>query len=292
MEELKKHKREDVEAKKSAIDAVEADVSSSEADVADLGNVSDHFEKNKSVGKKHPAKSKSVKKDQPLPQIQEKLKVAAFASVSAAERIMNGLSNAYQSIFVAPPEAKVNFNKEQGFKFFDKGDYEKAKDSFLSYLEEGNEKDANILYMIAMCHKNMEEYKEAIEYLRKADKLEKDDPNLITELGDCLLSIEEYPEAITFLKKASEIHPDEADIYYHLGTCYEKTEQIEEAKKCYKKAIDLEPREAVYYQALGFVYETSGNHKDAIVCFKKAMDVEKGQKRTGGVKKVRVSNYK
>ncbi|MBF0503611.1 MAG: tetratricopeptide repeat protein [Candidatus Omnitrophica bacterium] len=279
MEELKKHKREDIEEKKSVFDADQV------AHEVITGEDAGSDEEVKPAVKRH-LKSKTVKKEQKtVPQIQEKLKVAAFASVSAAERILNGLSKAYESVFVAPPEAKINYNKEQGFKFFDKGDYEKARDSFLSYIEEGNDKDANILYMIAMCHKNLEEFKEAIEYLRKADKLEKDDPNIITELGDCLLSIEEYPEAMTFLKKASDIHPDEADIYYHLGTCSEKTGSIEEAKKYYKKAIDLEPRQAVYYQALGFVYETSGNHKDAIVCFKKAMDVEKVQKRGGGVKK-------
>ncbi|MBF0569191.1 MAG: tetratricopeptide repeat protein [Candidatus Omnitrophica bacterium] len=278
MEELKKHKRhEDAEEKKGLFDAPEATATVDE--VAEPEEAT--MEEKKSVIKRH-VKAKRAKKEEQKPAITEKFKVAASVSLSAAERIINGLSQAYQNVFVAPPETKVNFNEEQGFKYFEKGDYEKAKDFFLSYFEEsGKETDAEVIYMIAMCHKNMDEYKEAIEYLRKADKLEQDDPNIITELGDCLVAIEEYSEAITYLKKAAEIHPDHADIYYHLGTCYEKTEQIEEAKKFYKKAIDLEPREAVYYQALGFVYESSGNHKDAIVCFKKAMEVEKGQKRAG-----------
>ena len=236
--------------------------------------------------------SKNIKQEQKVPQIREDLKVAALEFISAAGRILNGLLDTYDSLFMSPPQTKVNLNKEQGFKFFDKRDYEKAKDFFLSYIEEGNEKDVNILCMIAMCHKNTEEYRQAIEYLKRADNLKKDDPRVIMELGDSFFCIEEYSEAIVFLKKASAINPDEADIYYHLGICFEKTGQIEEAKKCYKKAIDLEPRESVYYQALGVVHESCGNHKDAIMWFKKTMEVEKFRKRRGERPVKRAVSYK
>ncbi len=283
MEELKKHKiHADIDEKKLHHAAVEEAPAADDADTD-----TDDAEETETVVvkkvKKHTRSRKVVEEENVKtgPSINEKLKIAAHVSMSTAERIIGGLTNAYQSVFVAPEATKENFLKEQGYKFFQKGDFEKARDSFLEYLDTGKDQDADLLYMIGVCHKNLDEFKEALEYLRKAEKLEAEDPNIITEIGDCLLTLEEYPEAISYLLKAADIHPDHADIYYHLGTCHEKTEQVEEAKKFYKKAIDLEPREAVYYQALGFLYESTGNHKDAIVCFKKAMDMEKGKKRGG-----------
>ncbi|MBF0330858.1 MAG: tetratricopeptide repeat protein [Candidatus Omnitrophica bacterium] len=271
MDELKKHKvQENIEKK-----------TSSSAGVPEADDAEDIVAKKV---RKH-ARAKKVKDEERGPSINEKLKIAAHVSMSTAERIINGLTNAYTSVFVAPESTKVNFLKEQGYKYFEKGDYEKARDNFIEFIDSVEADDADVLYMIAMCHKNLDDYKEALEFLRKAEVLESEDQNVVAEIGDCLLTLEEYAEAIGYLNKAAEVNPDHGDIFYHLGTCYEKTEQIEEAKKFYKKAIDLEPREAVYYQALGFLYETTGNHKDAIVCFKKAMDMEKGKKRGGGPKK-------
>jgi len=277
MEQLKKYHRHGEMKKDSNItDKVEEEESVDEGE---------EVKEEKTVRKSE--KNKKGKEEKRNPSLGQKLQVAAFASLSTTERLINGLTEGYKNIFVGPAENKVNFNKELGYKYFDKGDYETAKDYFLEYIENGKENDAEILYMIAMCHKNMDQTKEAMRYLRKAEKLNKDDPDIISELGDCLFMSEDYPEAIIFLNKASELQPDNSDIYYQLGTCYEKIEQIEEAKNFYKKAIDLEPREAVYYQALGFLYENSGSHKDAVACFKKAMDMERiqrGVKRGGGVK--------
>ena len=270
MEELKKHKRHNEDAAKEANTSNDMDAGSLVDDAADS--------EDKPV-RRHPKVAKKVKVEK-APGIDFHMKVAANVTLSTAERIINGLSNAYQSVFVAPEQTKASFNKDQGYKYFEKGDYEKAMHSFLSFEEEHAD-DADVIYMLAMCHKNMDEHKEAVEYLKKAEKLEKNDANIITELGDCLVVLEEYSEAIPYLLKAIEADEEHADSYYHLGTCYEKTENVEEAKKFYKKAIDLEPRQAVYYQALGFLYESNGNHNDAIVCFKKAMDLERGQKRSG-----------
>ncbi|MEI6437204.1 MAG: tetratricopeptide repeat protein [Candidatus Omnitrophota bacterium] len=273
MEELKKHKRHNEDAVKEADTSSDLDAGTL---VEEADDAADAAEK---PVRRHPRVTKKARAEK-VPDIGHHFKVATNVTLSTAERIINGLSNAYQSVFVAPEQTQASFNKDQGYKYFEKGDFEKSQHAFLLFDEE-NPGDVDVLYMLAMCHKNMEEHKEAVEYLKKAEKLDKNDVNIITELGDCLVVLEEYAEAIPYLLKAIEVNDEHADSYYHLGTCYEKTENVEEAKKFYKKAIDVEPRQAVYYQALGFLYESNGNHNDAIVCFKKAMDLERGQKRAG-----------
>lgn len=218
----------------------------------------------------------------PKPHIGYKIKYASYATLSATERIIQGLSSIYEHIFVGKAEEEeeeeVNFHKDQGMKLFDKGDYKNAAVYFRSCLEAEGEKDTDVLLLLAQCCQNLEQYKEAAEYYKKAEKLDPDNQEIVLELGRCLYDLEDYAEAAGYFKKAAETSPDDADVYYHFGSCLEKIDQPEEAKAMYKKAIDLAPREAVYYQALGFVYENSGGHKDAIVCFKKAMDLERKKK--------------
>lgn len=241
----------------------------------------------KDAGVKHHLTHKAVDHEdhepkKSTPRLGQKVQYAAYAAVSTTERLITGLSNMYESIFVGHQERKLDFNKEKGLESFNKGDYKSAVSFLKSYLEEGNSSDAQMVYLLALSYVNLEQYEEAIEYFKKAHELDNNDLEITVEMAHCLLNLEDYSEAIGCFKQAIDKVPGEADHYYNLGSCYEKTGQVEEAKSMYKKAIDLAPRQGVYYQALGFVYENSGNHKDAIVCFKKAMDLDRKQRTAGG----------
>ncbi|MBF0494527.1 MAG: hypothetical protein HQL28_05290, partial [Candidatus Omnitrophica bacterium] len=116
--------------------------------------------------KRTASRSKSGKKEQEekaKPDIAKKLQFAASATLSTTERIIGGLSDLYKNIFVGHETDKTNFEKEQGLKYFDKGDYESALEHFLAYIEAGNEKDAEVLFMTGMCYSNSNEFKEAVE---------------------------------------------------------------------------------------------------------------------------------
>ncbi|MBF0531980.1 MAG: tetratricopeptide repeat protein [Candidatus Omnitrophica bacterium] len=227
---------------------------------------------------KRTRKPKKSKEENLKDNITQKIQLGTHRMLSTTERIIQGLSNAYENIFIGKEDVKKDFEKEQGIKFYNKGNYERALEHFDAYLQDVDGQDADVLYLMAMCQVHQGDHKAAAVDLKKAEKLSPEDEDIIMESAKCLFALENYSEALAYLKKATAIIPDDADVYYHLGTCYEKLDQIEDAKKNYKKAIDLSPREAVYYHALGFVYENSGNHKDAIVCFKKAMDLEREKK--------------
>ena len=215
--------------------------------------------------------------------IGSKMQRATFRTLSVTERFIGSLTKAYEHIFLGDGDEHVikDLSKEEGFRYFTKGDYKNALESFEIYVDAAGEKDADILYMMALCHMNTGDGKKAVHYFRKAMELKPKDYDIIFEYTKCLLGMENYQEALIYLKEAIELNPEEGDLYYYCASCYEKLDNIEEAKKAYKKAIDINPREAVYYHALGFVYENIGDHKDAIVCFKKAMDLER-QNRGGG----------
>ncbi|MBF0618635.1 MAG: tetratricopeptide repeat protein [Candidatus Omnitrophica bacterium] len=226
-----------------------------------------------------PVKAARPRKDESSLGISKKLNYAAYKTLNVCGKIVAGLGNAYEKLFVADTEEITkDFDKEQGIKFFEKGDWTKSLEFFESYISKGHGDDAELLFLMAQCHEKLEEFKEAVEYFKKAEEIKPEDADIMHALTGCLLDLEQYADATPYLTKLIEMTPDVADNYYNLGTCYEKTDKVEDAKAMYKKAIDINPRESVYYHALGFLYENSGDHKDAIVCFKKAMDLEKRKK--------------
>ncbi len=211
--------------------------------------------------------------------IRKKLKLAPVVAFLVVQRITERLTNAYQKTFVSPEETTVDLYKEQGFSWFQVGEFVKARDAFFHYLDHVQDRDPGVLYMLAMCYKNMDEDEEAVAFLKKAEQTAKNDPDVIKALGECLFNIEEYPEAIVFLTKAARISPWDAGIQYRLGISHEKLKQPAEAEAFYKKAIALDPSRIEYYQTLGFLHKGSDRHKDAIAVLRQAFDAELRRKR-------------
>ncbi len=211
------------------------------------------------------------------------VKMAPRVVFSVVSRLADKLTRGYNKAFISPEGTRVDFHKEQGFAYFRQGDYIKARDAFFLYLDKVEQRDTSILYMLAMCYKNMDEDKEASEFLRKADRIAKNDPEIINALGESLYHIEEYPEAITFLSRAARIKPLDAGIYYRLGVCHEKLKDRPEAERLYKKAIALDSSRVEYHQTLGFLYKAQDRHKDAIQCMRQALDAQWRQKRAATV---------
>ncbi|MBF0569468.1 MAG: tetratricopeptide repeat protein [Candidatus Omnitrophica bacterium] len=215
--------------------------------------------------------------------IRKEMRIAPVVVHSAARRFVDRLTRVYRKAFVSPEMTQVDLHKEEGYAWFQKGEYIKARDAFFFYLDEVEELEPGVLYMLAMCYKNMDENKEAVEFLRKADWIARNDPDIINELGECLFNIEEYPEAITFLSKAAKMTPGDAGVYYRLGVCHEKLGKTAEAEKFYRKAVALDPNQIEYHETLGLLYQAKERHKDALACLRDALHAEWRQKRGGGV---------
>lgn len=209
--------------------------------------------------------------------ILEKIRFATHCSLVITERIINGLMNVYKNIFVSDHETSSTFFMEQGFKHFDRGDYENAIENFLTCTENGGKDNPEILYYLGLSYMHVESPEEAITHLRRAEEIHGDDPDIVSEIGSCHLRLENYSEATEYLKRAIKLIPDEVTNYYRLGTAYEKNGHYKEAIHMYRKAIDLDPKDPIYYHALGFVFETMEKHADAITCFRKAMELEKNR---------------
>ncbi|MEI6438415.1 MAG: tetratricopeptide repeat protein [Candidatus Omnitrophota bacterium] len=205
--------------------------------------------------------------------VKHRLKFAPVVVKAVAKRFAHRLAGSYVKTFVSPPEVSAEIHKEQGFLHFQLGEYTKARDEFFFYLEQVEERDTGIFYMLAMCYKNMDDYKEEADFLKLAERTAKNDPDIINALGESLYNIEEYAEAIIFLEKARRLAPGVSSIYYRLGVCHEKLKKSAEAEHFYKQAIALDPSQLEYRQTLGFLLKSGDRHKESIACLRDALHV-------------------
>ncbi|MFH1202121.1 MAG: tetratricopeptide repeat protein [Candidatus Omnitrophota bacterium] len=118
-------------------------------------------------------------------------------------------------------------------------------------------------------------FNEAIEYLEKALKLDKEGalwPVLYSNLGQCYLFQKKYDKAEIEYKKALILDPELYETYNNLGIVYDYTGKIEEAIVAFKKAGEGKFPLAEAYHNLGITYMQKGKTEEAIIQFKKALE--------------------
>ena len=84
----------------------------------------------------------------------------------------------------------------------------------------------------------------------------------------------EYKEAIEFLKKAIELNPEFSEAYYNLGISYERLGKHKDAIEMLKKTIELSPDNPNAYYALGYVYYQKKKYKKAIDAFEHTVSLQ------------------
>lgn len=112
------------------------------------------------------------------------------------------------------------------------------------------------------------EYRQAIESLNNAMRCTTDDLDMIyMSLAIEYQNLEQYNEAIDYLKKAIELNFDNEDALYELAYCYELTKSYEDAVTMFNRVIDQTPYNAHAWFNLGASYQALGLFDKALVAF-------------------------
>lgn len=98
------------------------------------------------------------------------------------------------------------------------------------------------LYNMAKIHMNIEEYKDAIEYFKKAfvgSDNRMYQPELLTRLANCLGKTGELNEGLKILDDGILIHPNDTDMWQERGDLYKQAGHYNEAERCWLKCLEL-----------------------------------------------------
>lgn len=165
--------------------------------------------------------------------------------------------------------------------------------------------NADYLYFLGMCYKNINDLINARDYFAMAVEIDKKNYKSYYELGlifdetdkkdiaiamfnnaikieplfyeakealgICYTSQGKFKEAVQVYKKALEKHPDSYEMYYNIAIIEMELEEYEEAKEAFKKASELKEDLYTALFNLGNICYLFGEYEEAIEAYKKML---------------------
>ena len=159
---------------------------------------------------------------------------------------------------------------EEGNKWIEKGDYQKAIDSYEKAIAL-NPNDADAYNNKGVALDNLGEYQAAITCYDQAIALKPDDVNAYNNKGTALGNLGEYQAAITCYDQAIALKPNVAKAYNNKGVALVNSGEYQAAIMCYDQAIALQPDDADAYINKGVALYNLGEYQAAITCYDQAI---------------------
>jgi len=134
-----------------------------------------------------------------------------------------------------------------------------------------------ISFYLGACHLAIDNPDSALAYFRQSlvqGPTEQDIPSIYSYLGQALKNMEEYRQALDILKKGEKLDPERTDIYNLMGFCHFKLKEHEKAIKNFKKVIVLDPSSAIDYANIGANYRQMGEKEKAIRYYQMALALD------------------
>ncbi len=114
---------------------------------------------------------------------------------------------------------------------------------------------------------------EAINSLKKAEKIMDYDPELWNAEGVCYWKLGEIRKAEEAFKKALSIDENFALVYANMGLMYIDLRFYDKAEKYLKKALSIEPELAIAINGMGALEKKKGNKEKAVFYWEKLIKV-------------------
>lgn len=112
-------------------------------------------------------------------------------------------------------------------------------------LEPHHEDWWNLLFFIGLAYRQKEQYQEALDYFKRALRLNTGSPEIHNEIGLCLMSLGHYHEAQAVYKEAIKMHPDSPDLLCNMGIAVLHQGDLEGARTWIERAYALNPEDEV-----------------------------------------------
>jgi Tfp pilus assembly protein PilF len=124
--------------------------------------------------------------------------------------------------------------------------------------------DAYLMHLnLAIIYLDRDDFKNAEQELREADRIAPDYPLILNNLGLLKLKLKRYDEALGYLIRSLLKNPKEPQPHLYLAQVYEQTGQTGYAEKEYLTAVNLSPLSARGHMGLGEFYFDHGRFEEA-----------------------------
>ena len=137
-----------------------------------------------------------------------------------------------------------------------------------------NAQKATAHYKIGLSYYNESKFQKAFIEFQTALEFNPRDKEVLNAIGVVqLLQFEDFGKAIEYFKKALKVDKDFSEAYNNLGVAYEKIGKIDDAVASYEKAVSnpMYPHPEKAFNNLGRVYYRAGKFDQAIEAYTGAL---------------------
>ena len=165
----------------------------------------------------------------------------------------------------------------QGIDYYQKGDYDRAINSFKrsTGLSPFSDNSAKAYDYMAKAYLALNKVDEAIKTYEEAIRIYPVRDEFHLALGDIYTKLDENDEALAEYKLAVKFYQNSAQNRFSLGQSYLKAGQLSDAKEQLQAAAKMSPNSASGYYGLGQAARATGDYQEAIVQLEKAISLDR-----------------
>ena len=133
--------------------------------------------------------------------------------------------------------------------------------------------NADFIYKVGLCYRNLEQYAPATEAFRKAVQLDSLDAQYLGNLGHAYFRVDKYDSSAFAYKRAITIDAENSIWHLNLALALQKLDSIESAANAYRQAILTYHPDAIadIYVKLGNLLFLSKKYHEAIEAYQSAL---------------------
>lgn len=146
--------------------------------------------------------------------------------------------------------------KNKGFKFHQEGNFDEAEKCYLEVLEI-NPNNAETYNLIGLLKLQQNNFDKAVEWIKKAIKLEKN-AYFYETLFQTLTLQEKFSEIIRYEKDVKEFLENEFELNFYLALAYKNLNEIKKSIHYYERATELNPNSYDSWFNLSHLYSIEG----------------------------------
>lgn len=141
--------------------------------------------------------------------------------------------------------------ESQAKDYYYQGDLEKARDLYITLLDE---ESPYLYYDLAIIHRELHEHEEAIDLLRYLAHLYPEEPLWLRELGIFYYTIGHSSQAIEHLRESLSLASNR-EAYYYLGLSLREGGDYNGSHRSLQEALAIDPTFALAYYQLALLYD-------------------------------------
>lgn len=119
----------------------------------------------------------------------------------------------------------------------------------------GNPQSPDVLYQLALVLRLKGQYRESLEMYTRAARLKKPDGMQLRSVALDYVQLNDYDDAIRWLRVAAAMEPNNADVFYSLGRCLYTQNLFADAEAAFISVLKIEPGHLKAQENLGLVYD-------------------------------------